>query len=179
MTGVTFRRSRAIPDAATMSNSPTLIDSAPDALEQPADRLLRGIVAWSAIAYGGLAVAGAALYVALAAGWAAAPAVPNWGLDRGWQASLVAAHVLADVLLLAGGVLLRRRSRAGVHALRAGAVGSAGVRILAFALHSQAYWALWPTPAVVAMFILQTVPELLPPVVIGLLTLPPLARRMV
>jgi hypothetical protein len=60
-----------------MSDLGLPIDHASQDAELPADRLLRRILAWSAIAYGADGVIQNALFIALAKKWVASP--PNMG----------------------------------------------------------------------------------------------------
>jgi hypothetical protein len=155
---------------------------ASDDLEQPADRLLRRIIGWSAIAYGGMALLGLALHVALARGWAATPSTMAWNIGGRWSVFQMVVGAMTDAALLLGGVLLLSRSRWSVLVLRA----SAGFAIALAAVgtgmairQSVVYASYWSTPATAATNALRFLAGLWLPVLILLLTLPPLARRMV
>ena len=92
-----------------------------------------------------------------------------------------AAQTLAMAALLAGGVLVSRRSRTGAGVLRAGAVGSGvfSVATTAMAMYSlPSFWSSWSTPGAAAFQAIQVAEALWVPVLMVLLTLPPLGRRM-
>jgi hypothetical protein len=165
-----------------MTDAAPLIEYGSGAHEPPADRLLRRIVAWAAILYGGEALISAALHVALSGGWVASPSTMSWRLDGGWDLVVMGAHKVAMSALLIGGVLMLRRSRASVVVLRASVACAIVLAILGQALAmrgSPVYASYWSTPASAAMYAMQFLRSLWLPVLIVLLTLPPLARRMV
>jgi hypothetical protein len=165
-----------------MSDTVSPIEYAPQGLELPSDGLLRHIIAWAAIVYGGDAVIGAALHVALAKGWAASPPSMSWSLDGEWDAPLMAAQTLAMSALLIGGVLMLRRSRACFVVLRASIGCSICLTVLNLVLvlrDNPVYASYWSTPAAAAVNALQFWRGLWLPVLLVLLTLPPFARRMV
>jgi hypothetical protein len=101
-----------------------LIEYTSEALEQPADRLLRRIVAWTAIVCGGEVVIGTALHIALAKKWVASPSNMSWEFDGRGDALLTAAQTLAMCGLLFGGLLLLRRARASIVLMRGSVVCS-------------------------------------------------------
>ena len=165
-----------------MTDAGRSIADSSDAFEQPADRLLRRILGWAAIVYGGGALVGTALHVGLARTWLASPDTMSWTLRGGWDGVLLAAGALTMAGLVLGGVLLlRRRARASIPILRASVACSFVVTVLGLAMtlhESDVYASYWSTPAtavVEGMHVLQS--EWLPMLIV-LLTLPPLARRM-
>lgn len=165
-----------------MSNAAPPINYALSDLEQPADRLLRRIIAWVAIACGGVAICSSALHVALSKGWLASPTSMSWDLRGGWDLVLMAAQTLTRCALVVGGVLMLNRSRASVVLLRAAAGCSIGLGALGLAMIARAspvYASYWSTPAAAAVNAMQFLNGLWAPVLILLLTLPPLARRTV
>ena len=165
-----------------MTDSPATIDYASGADEQPQDRLLRRVVAWTAIVYGGDAVISTGLHVALAKGWLASPTSMSWGLEGGWGMVLLAVGAFANCALVVGGVLLLlRRARVGVVVLRATVAGMVAITAISLAhlMHrNPTYASYWSTPAAAGLNALQFVSGLWVPALLGLLTLPPLARRM-
>ncbi|HEV2295416.1 MAG TPA: hypothetical protein VGR35_16315 [Tepidisphaeraceae bacterium] len=163
-------------------SEPMPIEYASDALEQPADRLLRHIVGWSGIAYGGKALLGSALHVALAKGWVATPPNMSWSFDGRWDLLQMVVAAMTNTALLCGGVLLLNRSRSSVIVLRASAGFTIALAVvgLAMAMRQNAtYASYWSTPATATSNALGFLGGLWLPVLIVLLTLPPLARRMV
>src|SRR3954453_6196295 len=102
-----------------MSNPAPLIDYALNDIELPADRLLRRIIGFAAIVYGGEALVGMALHIALAKRWAASPSGMAWDLEGGWHAIVIAADVLATCAMILAGVLLLKRARVSIPVLRA------------------------------------------------------------
>jgi len=158
------------------------IDYASDALEQPADRLLRRIIGWSGIAYGGKGLLGKALHVALAKGWVASPPNMSWSFDGRWDLIQMVGSTVTDAALLYGGILLLNRSRSSVIVLRASAGFAIALAVvgLAMAMRQNAtYASYWSTPGTAMSNALHFLGGLWLPVLIVLITLPPLARRMV
>ena len=154
------------------------IEYATDNLEQPADRLLRRIVAGSAIAYGGLAVAGTALNLALAAGLVAGPPDMVWDPGSGWHQGVAAAQTVAMAASVVGGVLMLGGGRSGVLVVRAAVTCSIVLLVLSRTADMLATPELWSTPAGAAAYATHYLRGFFVPVLIVLLTLPPLARRM-
>src|SRR5947208_581845 len=101
-----------------MTDSAPLIQYASEPLEQPAERLLRHIVAWTAIVEGGTSVLATALRVALANKWLATPNTMAWGFDAQWEIALTAAEALTMCALLVGGVMLLTRTCVAIPILR-------------------------------------------------------------
>src|SRR2546423_12413201 len=118
------------PGGRFMSDTTPLIEYASEGQEHPTDRLLRRIIAWSAIMYGGKALLGAALQLALGKGWLASPSTMSWYLARGWMLVVNCADTLTMCALLIGGVMLLRRSRASVVVLRSSVACSIALTIL-------------------------------------------------
>ena len=165
-----------------MSDTAPWIEYASQGLELPADQLLRRIVGWTAIMYGGEAVIGTALHVALARGWVASPSSMSWSLDGGWNIIVMHAQTLAMTALVTGGVLMLRRSPASVVVMRASIASSIVLAVLGLAMTLRAspvYASYLSTPATATVYTVQYLRGLWLPVLIVLLTLPPLARRMV
>jgi len=155
---------------------------ASDDLEQPADRLLRRIIGWSGVAYGGMALLGSALHVALAKGWLATPRTMGWNLGGRWGLLQMVLGAVTNAALLCGGVLLLNRSRASVPVLRASAGFAIALAVVGTGMairESTTYASYWSTPATATFNALRFLGGLWLPVLILLLTLPPLARRMV
>ena len=155
---------------------------APPGLDQPADRLLRRIVGWLAILFGGESLVGSALHYALAKGWLSHPANMSWSIDDSWQLALMAVSTGVKLTMFLGGVLLLRQSRTSILLLRAGAACTIGLSLLGLALllrTNPTYASYWSTPATAAIYTMQSFQSLWLPLLVGLLTLPPLARRMV
>ena len=165
-----------------MADDPApLIAYAPPGSDQPADRLLRRIVAWAAIWWGGDSLLGTALHVALAKGWVASPPTMSWTRSGGFPMVVNACEDLAASAILVGGVLLLWRSRAALPLLRVGAASAVVLIVLAVGLllrREPIYASYWSTPAAAVMEARPTVAAGSVPVAIILLTLPPLARRM-
>ena len=165
-----------------MSHPAASIDYASESHDTPADRLLRRIVAWAAIVYGGEALVGRALQVALGKGWLAHPSTMSWELEGGWILISNSAHTLSMCVLLVAGLLLLRRSPLGVTLLRASVAASIVVHFAGLALVLRAnptFASYWSTPGTLAFYSLNELQNLLLPALFLLLTLPPLARRMV
>ena len=92
--------------------------------ELPSDRLLRRIVAFSAMIYGGDALLDTALHVALARGWVASPSSMGWGFYPN-DLVITAAQTVVMFAMLMGGVLGPPRERDG-QVLLVDAGGSSG-----------------------------------------------------
>ena len=86
--------------------------------ELPSDRLLRRIVALSAMIYGGAGLLSTALHIALAMKWAATPPNMGWGIGGEMDMVFMAVHALGALAILVGGVLLLLRSQIGILLLR-------------------------------------------------------------
>lgn len=165
-----------------MSDPGPPIAYASRAAELPADRLLRRILAWSAIFYGAQGIISNALLVALAKKWMASPRNIGWGFGRDTRdVILIVADTLVMSALIIAGILILKRGRVGVIVLRA-AVISAIVRAVLYhaisALTIAEVASCWSTPGAAAMQALGILYGLWIPVLLGLLTLPPLARRI-
>jgi len=149
--------------------------------DHPSDRFLRRIVGWLAIVCGARTVLLNALYVALSNGWVAQPPSMAWGLGGWWRAAIMAGETVAMCALLLGGTMLLRRLAGAVALLRCAAVALATLSLLGQAglLHFDPdYAGYWTEPATAAVEALVVLNGFWLPVVIVLLTLPPLARRM-
>lgn len=160
----------------------TLIEYGTNDLESPADRLLRRVVAWTAVAEGAQSLLTSAVHVALAKKWLASPSTMGWDLSGGWSAVIMAATAAAMGTLLAGGLLLLRRSPWSLPLLRGGAAASILLSVagLARAVYTiPVYRSYWSTPGTFTMEAAQFARGLWVPALLLLLTLPPLARRMV
>jgi hypothetical protein len=164
-----------------MSQTARMIEYAPDGLVLPADRLLRRIVALMAMLYGGSALAGAGLHIALARGWAASPRNMSWTLSGGFGGALFIARIIMMGAWVVAGLLLLRGARAGVILMRLSAaatvvmLAAAEWFTLATIPDTRSYWS---TPAAAAENALQYLNNLYVPALLVLLTLPPLVRRM-
>src|SRR5207248_3315554 len=137
---------------------------------------------WTAIVEGGTSVLATALRVALANKWLATPNTMAWGFDAQWEIALTAAEALTMCALLVGGVMLLTRTRVAIPILRLSVACSIVLMFVGtvMALHSSTtYASYWSKPATAAVEALQVVKGEWPELLIGLLTLPPLARRMV
>jgi hypothetical protein len=153
----------------------------PGAPDLPTDRFLRRIVGWAAIVYSAKSLITSALDVALAKKWLASPSSMAWELDGGWTAVVRGADTLATCVLLLGGVLLLRRSRAGVVLIRAGIACLAALSALSLAMQlytNSTYASYWSTFGAAAMETSSWLSGFWPEAMLILLTLPPLARRM-
>lgn len=160
---------------------PPLIAYALPGCAQPADRLLRRIVAWTAILWAADSLAGTALQVALSRGWVASPPNMSWSGAEGWSLVVRLANDLAACAMLVGGVLLLWRSRVGIVLLRGSAVGTMVLSILSLAVLLRTvptFASYWSTPAAAAMEVQPTLTYVFVPALVALLTMPPLARRM-
>lgn len=163
-------------------SDPMTIEYASEVLEQPADRLLRRIVGWMAIAYAALSLIATALRVALIKGWVAGPQNTTWMFEGSWQVGLTAAEAALNAVYLYGGVRLLNRWRWSIIILRASAFSSVALAVVSAVLFSQFntfYASYWSTPGSAAMHAAEFLSGLWLPAIIVLLTLPPLARRMV
>src|SRR5690349_2777856 len=112
---------RSIPQATagpTVAGNDPLIAYATDTQDHPADRLLRRIVGWAAVFYGGEALLRTALFVALARQWLDSPKTMGWNLGAGWSQVLSRANDLDMCLLVLAGLLLLLRRPASVPLLR-------------------------------------------------------------
>ena len=165
-----------------MSHAAPSIEYASTAHDTPPDRLLRRIVAWTAIVYGGEALVARALHIALAKGWLSHPSSMSWDLAGGWILVSNSVSTLTMCALLVAGLLLLRRSALSIPILRAGVAASIVVHIVGLALVMRAnpiFASYWSTPGTFAVYSLQELRNTLVPILLVLLTLPPLARRMV
>ena len=147
----------------------------------PPDQLLRRIAAWSAIVWAADSLLGTALHLALSRGWVASPPNMSWPRSSGWPLAVRTAEDLAASAMLIGGILLLWRSRPAVALLRAGAACSVVLIVLALVILLRTepiYASYWSTPAAAVMEARPTLAALFEPVLIILLTLPPLARRI-
>jgi carbon starvation protein CstA len=106
----------------------------------------------------------------------------SWSIDARWTVVGMAAQALAMLALLTAGVLLLRRSRSSIILLRASVACSIALSTLSLAMSlydNSIYASYWSTPATAAVNALQFLSGFWLPVLLVLLTLPPLARRMV
>jgi hypothetical protein len=164
-----------------MSQSLAAIPYATETLEARPDQLLRRIVAWTAILYGGQAVLTTALHVALAKGWVASPNTMSWSFGGGADVLVTAARTLTNCALVTGGLFLLGRSRLGVILIRAGVAGAVVTAAAGLAVTLNAvptYASYWSTPAAFAVNAADFLRGVALPVLLALLTLPALARRM-
>jgi hypothetical protein len=165
-----------------MSGSTLQIGYASEDAELPADRLLRRIAGWWAIVYAAEAIVNAALQLALHKRWVAMPANSAWALGGRWGEIVMGVRTVMMCMLLIGGVLLLRRSGTGVLILRAALAGAIVLAILNFAVleyPSMAISVSRSMPVLAASFALPVLQSVSAPVLLLLVTLPPLARRMV
>jgi hypothetical protein len=165
-----------------MTEPATTIAYASEAYEASADRLLRHVVAWTALVLGGNALITTGLHVALAKEWVASRPNMSWSLGTGWGAVVLGANMLTNIGLVAGAVLLLRRSRASLAILRASVACSLVLTALGLAMliiEDPTYRSYWKTPATAALYAIQFLGGVWDEALIALLTLPPLARRMV
>jgi hypothetical protein len=150
--------------------------------DAPADRLLRRIVAGAAIADGAEALVRKAVVVGLAKGWLASPRTMSWDSSTGWVRVVTDADSLVMCAMVIGGILLLRRSRWSVVLLRAAVfvqiVLAAVSQILAMRAEPT-YASYFSTPGAWVVETLGLLKGLWVPALIALLTLPPLARRMI
>jgi hypothetical protein len=157
------------------------IDYSHEAGEMSADRLLRRIVGWSAVIYGGVGVLQLALHIALARGWVSRPPYMSWSLSAGWGILLLAAHTLTECAYLLAGALLLRRSPVGIPVLRWAAVVGVPLMI-AQVIHSmfefQNYASYWSKPATAAVEALGTFNGQWVPLLIAALTFRPAGKRL-
>ena len=160
-----------------MALAPPLIEYAAEGGAPGGDRLLRHVVAWSAIVYGGAAVVRFALHAALVMGWVASPPNTSYGFGDGWGRAGSTAHVLGAAVVMVGGAMLLGRLRKSAVAIRTGAACLIVALVLnAVTVLMSPYFRL--TPATAAEHALHLVIIIWLPLVLVLLTLPPLARRM-
>lgn len=155
---------------------------ASEVLDPSADRLLRRIVAWMAIVEGGAAVVSNVIHVGLAMGWLPSPANMSWEISWGWSTAMMAAIALTSVATLVGGLLLLRRVRASIVLLRAAGIAAIALSVantVIIMLTFPGYAGLWSTFGSAAYQTLAALRGFAPPTLLVLLTLPPLARRMV
>jgi hypothetical protein len=165
-----------------MSHAAPLIAYGTEDLDTPTDRLLRRIVGWTAIVSSAKSLLTTALLVALAKKWLASPSSMVWDLDGGWNAVVRAADTAASCALLLGGLLLLRRSWAGILLIRAGVaslVALSAVSLTMLLYTNPTYASYWSTFGAAAIETSSWVSGLWPDAMLILLTLPPLARRMV
>lgn len=149
--------------------------------DYPSDRLLRRIVGWLAIVCGGKTVVLNALYLALSKGWVAQPPSMSWGLGGPGRAAIIAGETIAMCAMLLGGLMFLRRAAGAAALLRCAAAAMVALALLnqGVVLYTDPdYAGYWSEPATAAVEALVGLNALLLPVVILLLTLPPLARRM-
>lgn len=164
-------------------SEPTTIDHArpTDAAASDAVFLRRAIAAFC-VAYGGLGLISTALHLGLQYGVLRSPSTMSW--DGGGLAGqvLTAASALATSLLVFSGVFIARGRRVGVLLLRL----VVAIRLVLVALglaHTfrtlPTYATYWLTPEAAAVNVLQVIHGLWVPAIVTVLTLPPLARRIV
>ena len=152
------------------------------ASDSPSDRLLRRIVACAAILDGGAAIVAEIVHVALAKGWLASPKYMSWAFEGIYGVVNLVISVLLSGTLLLGGVLLLRRNHASIAVLRCSMIASLafGVFSFGFMLYQDRTWAnYWSTFGAAAVQGIGMLRSFWLPTIIGLLTLPPLARRLV
>lgn len=160
-----------------------LVDYAADCPPGASDRLLRRIVGWVAIVYGGLSLMRSVSHFALVVGWAARAQFPRWApLDtlEKWVFVAVDATIMAALLL--GGVMLLRRMPTSIILLRVAAVCSIAFNFTYAAIFVMTYegWMAFLSTPVAALF--DKLPLIAPgwvPVILLVLTLPSLAKRIV
>ena len=165
-----------------MTEPAPTIAYASETYEAHADRLLRHVVSWTALVLAGNALITTGLHVALAKGWVASPPSMSWSMGTGWGAVVLGANMLTNIGLVVGAVLLLRRSKASLAILRASVACSLVLTALGLAMliiDNPTYRSYWSTPATAALYAIQFLSGLWDEVLIVLLTLPPLARRMV
>jgi hypothetical protein len=150
--------------------------------EAPADRLLRKMLGWAAVVYGGVSLLQMALHIGLANGLLSRPANMSWSLSGGWGLLLPGAQVLCEsAFLLGGALLLIRRSAVGVTALRVAAMVSVLLLLVGVIVNLRqfsAYASYWSKPATAAMELLDLTNGLWVPLLIAALTFRPPGRSM-
>jgi hypothetical protein len=147
-----------------------------------ADRLLRQIVAWMAIIEGGAAIVGNVVHVGLALNLLSSPPNMSWEIDRSWNTIMMAATALTSIATLIGGLMLLRRIRASIVLLRVAGIstiacGFASTVLIMITIPG--YAAYWSTFGAATVQSLDAFRGLWTPAMLVLLTLPPLAKRMV
>lgn len=163
-------------------NAEPVVQYAVAELEQPADRLLRRIIAGTAIASSGMSISSTVVHFGLANGWLASPRNMSWAHG---DAAAIAFSMLGLALavgLLIGGFLLLKRRPAAIVLLRVCAIASlltipAGLATTL--LGNPDYAEYWSTPGSAFLQALQYFHGAWIPILIGLLTLPPIAQRLV
>ena len=123
-----------------------------------------------------------AVLVGLSQKWLASPRTMMWGFAGTWDVMLTAVQTLAMCVIVLGGVLLAGRSRASITLVRGGAALSILVAVMDQVLSvrsSSVGMSYWSTPATFTWQALKFLAGLWCPALLLLLTLPPLARRMV
>lgn len=151
-------------------------------LEPPADRLLRRVVGWTAVAYAAQSLLTTAAHVALAKKWLASPSTMGWDLGGGWSAVIMAAQAATMCAMLAGGLLLLKRSPWSLPLLRGSAVASVlltGAGLVRAMYITPVIRSYWSTPGSIFVETAQFARGVWVLVLLLLLTLPPLARRLV
>ncbi|HVT90407.1 MAG TPA: hypothetical protein VHD56_16255 [Tepidisphaeraceae bacterium] len=163
-----------------MTNSPVQIEYE-SAVVLPTDRILRCIVGWAAIVYGGTNVILNGLRVALANGWIASPASTSWYFGSTLQKEIILIYAAARTMLLVGGIRLLRRLPHSISLLRIGAAGSILMLVIdtAITVHANlSIVSLWSTLGETAFRLIAGLQSLYFPLLLLALTLPPLSRRM-
>ncbi len=125
-----------------------------------------------------------ACHVFLAMGWAASPPSTSWSLSSGWLLVLWCVSNLAHFALLTGGVMLLGLLPVGILIIRISTSTIVLLTLSSIAVYSTlvnptgSYWS-WSNPMAAVSFVLQHLDAVCMPVLLFLLTLPPLARRMI
>jgi hypothetical protein len=138
----------------------------------------RNVIAVTAALYGVSRIIGTALQLALAKGWAASPSTMGWAPVTAWGAVLMAVRSAADAGLVLGGLLLIARCRAGVHLLRVSVCALIVITVLGLIksmIEIPEIRRQWSTPAAAAQHTLSYLGGFFMPLLIGFLTLLPLA----
>ncbi len=176
-------RESTTPVTGVPTESLGIIEYAPDGLDAREVRLLRAIVAVTAIVYGGNALLAQGIHLALTRGWVASLSSTRWIIEGGATTVVWAADGLNMLLMLIGGVLLWRRMRSSILILRISIACTVVLLVAGIVVEMIAnptYASFWSTPASAAYNALQyPLSYMLVPILLALLTLPPLARRMV
>lgn len=165
-----------------MRDTPVLVDYATDGLEAASDRLLRRVVGWLAIVYGGLMLGNSVMTMTLAMKWAASPSSISWRLGDSWSVISTILHAAALAMLTFGGALLVLRVHASIIWLRLATVSSLVLLFanIARSIHTNTIpISFWSTPVAYITYSYHYITALWVPGMVLALTLPPLARRMV
>jgi hypothetical protein len=155
------------------SHPAPLAYTSPTADEAALPAWLRRVAGWGAVAYGGFGALAKVDFIAITRKWF--PAGPDFGQFTPLQDAFEWAQVAAYVLMLLAGVLILRRSAAGVAALRLGAALT-----IATVCGEQTYSAMTESSSLQwrGLNVLSALAGVAMPALLSVLTIGPLGRAV-